>query len=177
MAGTSSPSEVLDAVRAGVDLFDCSYVSTATRSGLALSFPIRSDPAATAPTPSSSAVNLWSMEYRLDKGAMVTGCKCGACRNSRAYVHHLLQVHEMLAEVLLEMHNTHHFLLFMEQIRQEITAGTFEAYVSWFKGQVESEPVQDDEKESRGTKRKQAEADISKEARDPKKTQATSSEL
>ena len=153
VAGISSPTEVLDAVRLGVDLFDNAYISSATRSGLALSFPISPDQVHAS---SSTTVNLWSMEYRLDKGPMVAGCECGACKkNSRGYVHHLLQVHEMLAEVLLEHHNTHHYLLFMAQIRKEIGAGTFEAYVSWFKDQAEKGSGGfTAEEENRGEKRK-----------------------
>lgn len=46
---------------------------------------------------------------RLDKGPLLPGCGCFACaRHSRAYVHHLLNAHEMLGEVLLEAHNTSH---------------------------------------------------------------------
>jgi queuine tRNA-ribosyltransferase subunit QTRTD1 len=138
MPGISSPSEVLDAVMAGVDLFDCGYVSSSTKAGLALSFPISpTDEAAAGSSAKASSINIWSMDYRLDKGSLVTGCRCYACtKNSRAYVHHLLQVHEMLAEVLLELHNTHHYLLFFEQIRKEIAAGTLESYARWFKEQV-----------------------------------------
>ncbi|KAG1671361.1 hypothetical protein FOA52_002971 [Chlamydomonas sp. UWO 241] len=162
ISGVCSPSEVLDAVGHGVDVFDNGYVAAATASGCALSFPLRppQPPAeghvdgdgAGAATSSTAAVsnggeqqagasesklNLWSVAYRLDKGPLVPGCACFACaRHSRAYVHHLLQVHEMLAEILLEMHNTHHYHAFMAEVRGAIECGTFESYRVWFRSQA-----------------------------------------
>jgi hypothetical protein len=52
---------------------------------------------------------------RLDKGPLLPGCGCFACRrHSRAYVHHMLNTHEMLADVLLEAHNTSHVMAFCQ---------------------------------------------------------------
>ncbi|GIL71247.1 hypothetical protein Vretifemale_1850 [Volvox reticuliferus] len=79
-------------------------------------------------------VNLWSTSYRLDKGPLLPGCSCFACRrHSRAYVHHLLNTHEMLADVLLEAHNTSHINAFLQAIREAITEGRFEEYCLWFR--------------------------------------------
>lgn len=93
------------------------------------------------PGPSSASdprkLNLRSLEYRLDKRAILPGCKCFACQNhSRAYIHHLLHVQEMLAEVLLEMHNTHHYMAMFEAVRQAIQQGRFQQYRQWFKAQI-----------------------------------------
>lgn len=47
-----------------------------------------------------SKVNLWALSYRTDKRPLLPGCSCFACANhTRAYVHHLLQSHEMTAQV------------------------------------------------------------------------------
>ena len=43
----------------------------------------------------------------------------------RAYVNHLLETHEMLAEVLLDLHNLHHYLRFFAELRAAIAAGAF----------------------------------------------------
>lgn len=52
---------------------------------------------------------------RLDQGPLLPGCRCFACsHHSRAYVHHLLNAHEMLADVLLEAHNTQHMNAFVQ---------------------------------------------------------------
>lgn len=85
----------------------------------------------------ASKMNLWSAAYRLDKGPLVAGCTCLACRNhTRAYIHHLLHVHEMLADVLLEAHNTHHYQLLMENVKRAIAEGRFEQFRGWFRGVV-----------------------------------------
>ncbi|GLI59310.1 hypothetical protein VaNZ11_001164 [Volvox africanus] len=79
-------------------------------------------------------INLWSTSYRLDKGPLLPGCGCFACRrHSRAYVHHLLNTHEMLGDVLLEAHNTGHINAFLQAIREAITEGRFEEYRQWFR--------------------------------------------
>jgi queuine tRNA-ribosyltransferase subunit QTRTD1 len=63
----------------------------------------------------------------------VAGCGCFTCANhSRAYIHHLLHVHEMLAEVLLEVHNTHHWQLYFAAIRAAIQEQRLQQYTEWF---------------------------------------------
>jgi len=82
-----------------------------------------------------SKINLWAVRHRLDKGPLVAGCSCFTCQNhSRAYIHHLLHTHEMLAGVLLEMHNTHWWLAFFAAIRGAIQQGRLKEYVEWFSG-------------------------------------------
>jgi hypothetical protein len=47
-----------------------------------------------------SKINLWAVAYRTDKRPLLPGCNCFACANhTRAYLHHLLQAHEMTAQV------------------------------------------------------------------------------
>jgi queuine tRNA-ribosyltransferase subunit QTRTD1 len=80
-----------------------------------------------------SKLNLWALSYRLDKGPLVRGCSCFTCQNhSRAYIHHLLHTHEMLAGVLLEVHNTHWWLAFFAAIRASIAQGRLQQYSGWF---------------------------------------------
>ena len=67
-------------------------------------------------------MNLWSLAYQLDKRPFVEGCTCMACRmHTRAYVHHLLNTEEMLAKVLLEVHNTHEYMQLFVSIRTAIS--------------------------------------------------------
>jgi queuine tRNA-ribosyltransferase subunit QTRTD1 len=80
-----------------------------------------------------SKINLWAVRHRLDKGPLVQGCSCFTCRNhSRAYIHHLLLTHEMLAGVLLEMHNTHWWLGFFGAVREAVQQGRLQQYMEWF---------------------------------------------
>ncbi len=76
----------------------------------------------------------------MDKQPLVKGCSCFTCTNhTRAYVHHLLHTHEMLASVLLELHNTHWWLAFFTAMQQAIQAGGFAKYRQWF--QQRRQPV------------------------------------
>lgn len=78
-------------------------------------------------------INLWALRHRLDKGPLVPGCSCFTCQNhSRAYIHHLLHTHEMLAGVLLQMHNTHWWLGFFAAIREAVHQGQLQQYIEWF---------------------------------------------
>ncbi|GFR45626.1 hypothetical protein Agub_g7033 [Astrephomene gubernaculifera] len=173
-----SPEEVLQAVAAGVDLLDCSFVAQVTAAGYALTFPLRpppdwqpqtsadasaveaaaavesssgpltltsaAQPATTASSPDGSdetKINLWSTSYRLDTAPLLPGCGCSACRqHTRAYLHHLLQAHEMLADVLLEAHNTSHMQAFVQAIREAIAEGQLQRYQQWF-ASLRSGPV------------------------------------
>ncbi|GBG79549.1 hypothetical protein CBR_g29696 [Chara braunii] len=81
----------------------------------------------------SGAINLRSTAYRLDGRPILAGCECFSCRNhSRAYIHHLLNTSEMLAQVLLDIHNIHHYLRFFRATRRAISEMRFSEYCNWF---------------------------------------------
>ncbi|CAA7400424.1 unnamed protein product [Spirodela intermedia] len=138
VSGLGLPEEILEGVAAGIDLFDSTYIYHLTLGGLALVFPLDTvDKSRRSPFdfPPSSAVNdgtkinLSSTIYRKDKSPILEGCGCFTCRNhTRAYLNHLLNVHEMLAQILLEIHNTHHYLGFFRSIRRAIGCGTFDMF-------------------------------------------------
>lgn len=59
--------------------------------------------------------------YRDDFRPLVDGCSCYCCKNhKRAYVHHLLVTNELLAGVLLMLHNTAHYLGFFHALREAV---------------------------------------------------------
>lgn len=61
--------------------------------------------------------------YRDDFGPLVEGCGCYCCKNhQRAYLHHLLVTNELLASVLLMIHNTAHYLGFFSALREALAA-------------------------------------------------------
>jgi queuine tRNA-ribosyltransferase subunit QTRTD1 len=96
-----------------------------------------------------SKINLWAVRHRMDKGPLVQGCSCFTCANhSRAYIHHLLHTHEMLAGVLLEMHNTHWWLGFFGEIREAIQQQRLQEYVDWFNSQRAAQQQQEREGEA-----------------------------
>ena len=80
-----------------------------------------------APAFSPPELNLWAPEFRADKQPLMAGCECYACQtHTRAYIHHLLEEHEMLAQVLLEVHNTWQLQQILAEVRSAIGAGTLQ---------------------------------------------------
>ncbi|KAL0392401.1 UNVERIFIED_CONTAM: Queuine tRNA-ribosyltransferase accessory subunit [Sesamum radiatum] len=74
-------------------------------------------------------INLKATIYRKDTSPILEGCKCYTCQNhTKAYINHLFNVHEMLAQILLEIHNTHHYLGFFRVVREAIKRGTFQEF-------------------------------------------------
>ncbi|XP_048331361.2 uncharacterized protein LOC107421443 isoform X3 [Ziziphus jujuba] len=135
VCGLGLPEEVLQGVAAGIDLFDSEYIYHLTLEGFALTFPLGGvgvnvfsfDPNNLGSD--RSKINLRATIYRKDTSPVVENCSCYTCQNhTKAYINHLLNVHEMLAQILLEIHNTHHYLKFFSSIREAIKAGEFEQF-------------------------------------------------
>ncbi|OVA08084.1 tRNA-guanine(15) transglycosylase-like [Macleaya cordata] len=140
ICGLGLPEEILQGVAAGIDLFDSTYIYHLTLGGFALTFPLDrterhfSDCHLSDTTGSDNAkINLRATIYRKDTSPIVDGCSCYTCQNhTRAYINHLINVHEMLAQILLEIHNTHHYLLFFRKIREAIEEGEFDHFCQEF---------------------------------------------
>ncbi|KAG8375846.1 hypothetical protein BUALT_Bualt09G0001600 [Buddleja alternifolia] len=134
ICGLGLPEEVLQGVAAGIDLFDSTYIYHLTLGGFALTFTSdkmgrHSDDQLSDTGRDGTKINLKATIYRKDTTAIVEGCKCYTCENhTKAYINHLLNVHEMLALILLEIHNTHHYLGFFRVIREAIKRGTFDEF-------------------------------------------------
>ncbi|XP_057436082.1 uncharacterized protein LOC130728592 isoform X2 [Lotus japonicus] len=68
-----------------------------------------------------------------DMSPILGNCSCYTCQNhTKAYINHLFNVHEMLAQILVEIHNTHHYLKFFHVIREAIRDGRFERFRQTF---------------------------------------------
>jgi queuine tRNA-ribosyltransferase len=66
-----------------------------------------------------NTLNLKDKEYKFDQVPIMEDCSCEACREySRGYIHHLLEVNEMTAYVLLTKHNVHIMYQLLDRIRQ-----------------------------------------------------------
>ncbi|GAA0157558.1 hypothetical protein Leryth_023230 [Lithospermum erythrorhizon] len=134
ISGLGLPEEVLQGVAAGVDLFDSMYIYHLTLGGFALIFPLDgtrhdADHLISDCNSDGTKINLKAISYRKDKSPIVACCKCFTCQHhTKGYINHLFNVHEMLAQTLLEIHNTHHFLGFFRSIREAINAGKFEEF-------------------------------------------------
>ncbi|KAJ8759591.1 hypothetical protein K2173_007222 [Erythroxylum novogranatense] len=135
ICGLGLPEEVLKGVAAGIDLFDSSYIYHLTLGGFALTFPLnsiefnRSELKPKDMVIDRTKINLKATVYRKDTSPIVAGCCCYTCLNhTKAYINHLLNVHEMLAQILLEIHNTHHYIGFFRSIREAIKQDKFEQF-------------------------------------------------
>ncbi|WZN60555.1 accessory subunit 2 of queuine tRNA-ribosyltransferase [Chloropicon roscoffensis] len=134
-SGPNTPLELIEAIECGVDVLDATFVNELTACGMAMAFPADAEGPAVSGTGRGLNLNLWSEEFTHDQGVLVPGCGCYTCQNgfSRGYIHHLLQCRELLAEVLLEFHNTHHMCRFMGTIRAKIDEGVFSEYAKSFR--------------------------------------------
>jgi hypothetical protein len=111
------PSEVRDAVEIGFDLFVLKMPVLCAEKGLALNFGF-----AKGDCDGELGIDLRCVEFANDHRPLVADCDCECCREFfRSYVHHLLNVHEMLGEVLLVKHNLRHYERFFEAIREELS--------------------------------------------------------
>eukprot|EP00123_Amoebidium_parasiticum_P021647 comp7111_c0_seq1/m.2843 comp7111_c0_seq1/g.2843 ORF comp7111_c0_seq1/g.2843 comp7111_c0_seq1/m.2843 type:complete len:383 (-) comp7111_c0_seq1:132-1280(-) len=130
--GLNMPESILEAVNLGIDLFDATYPVTMTEFGYGAVW-VFGDMSGSLGKDADRKINLWDTEYQRDSGPIMQGCNCFTCTNhKRAYIHHLLMTHEMLAEVLLLMHNLHHHAEFFAAIRRSIQSGTFNAMKQTF---------------------------------------------
>lgn len=132
LSSTAGPEDMLDAIALGVDFMDSNYSSTLAEEGLAATFPVTFSQFQRA-SPATRTVDIKDPSFALDSAPLLQGCSCSACcRHSRSYLHHLWNTHEMLAEVLLAVHNLHHCRLLLLNARSAVAAGTFSEFVSAF---------------------------------------------
>lgn len=115
LMGVGTPANILEAVDRGVDFFDCVY-------------PIRNGRHGHVYT-NHGKLNLFNAKFELDNRPIEEGCQCPACRSySRAYIRHLLKAKEMLGMRLCVLHNLYFYNTMMEEIRDAIDAGEYQAY-------------------------------------------------
>ena len=129
LMGVGRPEDILEAVCRGVDLFDCVLPTRNARNGYLFT--------------SRGVVKIKNARYRDDPGPLDPDCTCHTCRNySRAYLHHLERCNEILGSRLNTLHNLHHYLNFMGELRGAIAAGGLADYARAFReGRPEPEPA------------------------------------
>ncbi|HAB47373.1 MAG TPA: tRNA guanosine(34) transglycosylase Tgt, partial [Lautropia sp.] len=115
LMGVGTPEDLVEGVRQGVDMFDCVMPTRNARNGSL--FTRRGD------------LRLRNARYKDDEKPIDPGCSCYCCRDfSRAYLHHLQRVDEMLGAQLATIHNLHFYLDIMRQMREAIEEGRFQAW-------------------------------------------------
>ncbi|MET0534626.1 MAG: tRNA guanosine(34) transglycosylase Tgt [Steroidobacter sp.] len=119
LMGVGTPEDLVEAVRRGVDMFDCVMPTRNARNGHLFT--------------STGVVRIRNAQYETDTGPLDPACSCYTCTNySRAYLRHLDRCGEILAARLGSIHNLHFYLSLMQSIRTAIEEQRFEAFAADF---------------------------------------------
>jgi queuine tRNA-ribosyltransferase len=119
LMGVGAPSDILGAVRRGIDMFDSVL-------------PTRNARNATVFVPGGKLL-LRNAEYKEQRGPIQEGCGCYACAHfSRAYIRHLFKTREILAYRLATIHNLYYLIGFVSRLRTAIATGRMEEFIEKF---------------------------------------------
>lgn len=119
LMGLGKPEDIVRAVRAGVDMFDCVLPTRLGRNGTAYT--------------AEGKVNLKNSQYQRDLRPLDPECHCEVCAMyTRAYLRHLYKSGEILAARCLSYHNLHLYLRLMEKIREAIRARRYDEFAEAF---------------------------------------------
>jgi len=123
LMGVGTPSDILGAVNYGVDMFDCVLPTRSGRTGLAFTW--------------QGKLNIKNSKYQNDKSPLDPNCELkGLNKYSKSYLNHLIKTNEMMASMLISLHNINFYQQFMSEIRKNIKGGTFatfyKKYINYF---------------------------------------------
>ena len=115
LMGVGTPSDILGAVKRGIDMFDCVMPTRSGRTGLAFTW--------------NGRINLRNAKYQKDNSPIDENCeKFNLNKYSKNYLNHLFNTNEILASMLLTLHNINFYQELMNAIRKNINNGTFEEF-------------------------------------------------
>ena len=127
LMGVGKPQDILEAVRRGIDMFDCVMPTRNARNGHLFT--------------SAGVVKIRNAVHRHDTRPLDANCDCYTCQNfSRAYLHHLEKCGEILGAQLNTMHNLRYYQALMADIRQAIAESSLDEFAVQFYGQQGLEP-------------------------------------
>ena len=113
LMGVGYPKDIIEAVRLGVDMFDCVIPTRSGRTGKIFT--------------KTGTLNIKNARHKNDPRPIEEGCSCKVCSNkvSRAYLHHLFNTNEMLGSIYLTIHNISHYIQLMSNLRSAINDNNF----------------------------------------------------
>ena len=119
LMGVGRPQDIIEAVRRGIDMFDCVMPTRHARNAHLFT--------------RTGVVNIRNAVHQKDTGPIEEGCACYTCRNySRSYLRHLDKCGEILGAHLNTIHNLYFYQRLMREIRGAIEAARFETYAAEF---------------------------------------------
>jgi len=128
LMGVGMPRDILTAVQAGVDMFDCVLPTRNGRNSFAFT--------------AEGALRMRNEKHRLADGPLELGCDCLACRQfSRGYIRHLFNVGEMLGPTLTSIHNLRFYQRFLGRIRDLIREGRLGTIIAEYPIATQAVPV------------------------------------
>ena len=126
LMGVGTPEDLIEAVAAGIDMFDCVMPTRNARNGTLFT--------------SFGKVHIKNAQYIDDQGPLDPGCECLTCRTvSRAYLRHLFVSGEIAGLVYNTVHNVWFYLDLMRKVRQSIASNSFAAFRGAFLSQLTRE--------------------------------------
>ena len=115
LMGVGTPSDILGAVKRGVDMFDCVLPTRSGRTGLAFTWQGR--------------INVKNNKYQKDNSPLDESCtNFNLNKYSKNYLNHLFNTNEILASMILTLHNINFYQELMKSIRINIQKGTFDQF-------------------------------------------------
>jgi len=115
LMGVGTPSDILGAVKNGIDMFDCVLPTRSGRTGLAFTW--------------DGKLNLRNSKFKHDKSPLDKKLEIKNLNlYSKSYLNHLIKSNEILASMIISLHNVNFYQQFMKQIRKEIKNGTFNKF-------------------------------------------------
>ncbi|MGO1118561.1 tRNA guanosine(34) transglycosylase Tgt [Rhodovibrionaceae bacterium A322] len=129
LMGVGTPSDLVESVKLGIDMFDCVMPTRSGRTGQGFTH--------------RGKINIKNARHKDDPRPLDSACSCPTCRDySRAYVHHLFKAEEILGAVLLTQHNIYYYQNLMAGMRSAIEAGELTAfsdkfYSDWNQGDID----------------------------------------
>ncbi len=115
LMGVGTPSDILGSVRRGIDMFDCVMPTRSGRTGLAFTW--------------NGRINLRNSKYQYDNSPLDKNCeKFNLNKYSKNYINHLFNTNEILASMIVTLHNINFYQELMQSIRENIKNSTFDKF-------------------------------------------------
>ena len=119
LMGVGTPSDILGAVKRGIDMFDCVIPTRSGRTGLAFTW--------------NGKINIRNSKYKNDNEPLDPSCaNLNLNKYSKNYLNHLFNTNEILASMILTLHNINFYQELMRSIRENIKKGTFNEFHDLF---------------------------------------------
>jgi queuine tRNA-ribosyltransferase len=119
LMGVGKPDDIVEAVRRGIDMFDCVLPTRSGRTGQAFTL--------------DGPLNIRNARFAEDRDPLEPGCPCPTCTTyERAYVHHLVRSGEILGAMLMTEHNLWFYQRLMQGLRDAIAATRLDAFAADF---------------------------------------------